>query len=279
MPRIRTIKPEFATDEKLAKVSREARLTFVLLVTQADDDGLLNGRMRQLLGALYPHDEDVGAAQLDHWLKELEHIGAVRWRETVDAAPVIELVNWSKHQRIDHKGRSMLLPELRPLHSDSREFREILASDSRESRAPTLDLGPRTENQGPAAAARARGEIRVELARTANDALDAAFGTADPRRRPLLPASAAAVLEVLDADAIPLEFACTAIRDAVPALKEPPRSLAYFAPIIRERWGHQNARGPTSVPSDSDAAIERLNAEREARRKRNLASGVTAHAS
>ena len=275
MPRIRTIKPEFATDEKLAKVSREARLTFVLLVTQADDDGLLNGRMRQLLGALYPHDEDVGAAQLDHWLKELEHIGAVRWRETVDAAPVIELVNWSRHQRIDHKGRSMLLHELKPLVADPREPRESLASDSREPRAPTLDLGPRTENQGPAAAARAR----VELARTANDALDAAFGTTDVRRKLLLPGTAAAVIEVLEADAIPLDFALAAIRDAVPALKEAPRSLAYFAPIIRERWGQQQARGPASVPSDTDAAVERLNAEREARRKRNLAKGVTAHAS
>ncbi len=41
MARIRTIKPEFAGDEKMAKASRDARLTFLLVVSQADDAGLL----------------------------------------------------------------------------------------------------------------------------------------------------------------------------------------------------------------------------------------------
>jgi hypothetical protein len=144
--RIRTIKPEFASDRKLSGLSRGARLTFVLLITQADDDGLVLGSPRQLLGQLYPHDESVDLATLSRELRELADLGLVRARETVDDAPVVELTNWSKHQKIDHKGKSLIANQLRPF---SDEPRDILASVSRESRAPTLDLGPRTVDLGP----------------------------------------------------------------------------------------------------------------------------------
>jgi hypothetical protein len=146
MARIRTIKPEMAADRKLAGVSREARYTFVLLITQADDDGLVLGSPRQLLGQLYPHDEAVGLARLSRELRELVESGFVRWRETVDDAPVLEIINWSKHQRIDHKAKSLVLPMLKPV---SREPREDHAKGSRESRAPTLDHGPTTNDHGP----------------------------------------------------------------------------------------------------------------------------------
>jgi hypothetical protein len=146
VPRIRTIKPEFASDRKLSTVSRGARLTFLLLITQSDDDGMVLGSPRQLLGQLYPHDESVDLATLSRELRELLAIGLVQARETVDGAPVVELVNWSKHQKIDHKGKSLILPHLRPFSGESRD---ILASVSRESRAPTLDLGPTTVDLGP----------------------------------------------------------------------------------------------------------------------------------
>lgn len=108
MARIRSLKPELADDAKLAGVSIEARYTFVLLISKADDDGLIPGAHRQLLGLLYPHNEDVTVARLLEWLEELVAIGVVRWRVTRDRVPVVELVNWSKHQRIDNKGRNTL---------------------------------------------------------------------------------------------------------------------------------------------------------------------------
>lgn len=171
MARIRTIKPELASDEKLASVSRAARLTFVLLMTQADDDGLLPGRARQLLGALYPHDEDIGATELHGWLSELEQIGVVRMRETFDGAPIVEITNWSKHQRVDHKAKSLILNNLKPFTEPSREPRESLASDEREPRAPTLDLRPTTNDQRPASEER-RARVREALPESARPALD-----------------------------------------------------------------------------------------------------------
>jgi hypothetical protein len=147
MPRIRTIKPEFATDEKLARVSRDARLTFVLCITQSDDDGLLAGNDRQLLAALYPLDNSVTYASLAGMIEELVDIGLLRWRETKDGSPIVQIVNWSNHQKVDHKGKSLLLPHLKPEGEEtprvSRVSREEVATVSRS------DLGPRTMDHGP----------------------------------------------------------------------------------------------------------------------------------
>lgn len=172
MPRIRTIKPEFASDEKLASVSRDARLTFVLLLTQADDDGLLLARPRQLLGVLFPHDEDVTFTDVDGWLTELCGIGAIRRRQTHDDAPVVELVNWSRHQRVDHKSKSLILPHLRPVSCDPREE---IARASRESRAPTVDRGPTTVDLRPGTEDRS-GLVRAALPEPARVAFDGLNG-------------------------------------------------------------------------------------------------------
>lgn len=152
MARIRTIKPEFATDEKLAKVSRDARLTFVLCITQADDDGLLPGNHRQLLAALYPLDDSVTFVKLSAWLEELIALGRLRWRETRDGSPILEIVHWSDHQKVDHKGKSLILPQLKPLGEESanvsRESREDVANVSRSDLGPTTyDLRPTTYEQ------------------------------------------------------------------------------------------------------------------------------------
>jgi hypothetical protein len=181
MPRIRTVKPELATDVKLARVSRDARYTFVLLITQADDEGLVAGSLRQLLGTLYPHDDGVSGAMLLHWLEELVEVGIVRWRATRDGAPVVELVNWQRHQRVDHKGRSQLATELVPVEDTPDDIANggspRVSRESREEvpRLSRTDLGPRTKDLGPVlAGSRATGRDA--------DAEFADFWRAYPRR-------------------------------------------------------------------------------------------------
>lgn len=143
MPRIRSLKPEFATDEKLATVSRDARLTFALCIAQADCDGLLGGTPRQLLGTLYPHDLDVTAEMLEAWLQELCAIGSGRWRETVDGARVFELVHWRAHQRIDHRSKPILAQKLKPLPATA----GVAATDARTA----VDNPAAVETSTPAA--------------------------------------------------------------------------------------------------------------------------------
>lgn len=130
MPRIRSLKPELAADRKFASVSRDARYTFILLITRADDDGLVRAEPRQLLGELYPHDGDVDEATLMGWLDELLEIGVVRARETTDGAKVAEIVNWDKHQKIENRAKAFLSTLL---VKSSRESREGLPRVSRGS--------------------------------------------------------------------------------------------------------------------------------------------------
>lgn len=135
MARIRTIKPEIATGAALARISRESRYTFVLAIAQADDYGLLLGNPRQLLGTLFPHDEDVDVATLTRWIDELVEAGRMRWRETPDGQRVLEIVNWQRHQKVDHPHKPVLRDQLRPLPSE--DPREELRKFPRNPRAPT----------------------------------------------------------------------------------------------------------------------------------------------
>lgn len=139
MARIRSIKPELPGDEKLATVSRDARLTFILAMTQVDDDGLLAASPRQLLGSLFPLDDSVTPALLEAWIGELIAIGRVRWRRTRDAARVLELCNWKKHQKIDKPSPSKITPLLAPFDEGSQNPREQFAKVRRIERE--VDVG------------------------------------------------------------------------------------------------------------------------------------------
>lgn len=115
MARIRTLKPQLPSDVTLARCSIEARYLFLLLISQADDYGLVEAAPRQLLGQLFPHDDDVTAADVARWAQELAERGVIRWRETDDGAPVIEITNWAKHQVVKNPGKPLLLNSLKPL--------------------------------------------------------------------------------------------------------------------------------------------------------------------
>lgn len=108
MARIRTIKPEFPQSESMGRVSREARLLFILLWTLCDDEGRTRAASRMLASLLYPYDDD--APQLiDGWLAELERENCIR-RYVVDGCTYLEVCNWLTHQKIDRPGKSKLPP-------------------------------------------------------------------------------------------------------------------------------------------------------------------------
>lgn len=130
MARIRTIKPEFPQSESMGRVSRDARLCFVMLWTIADDEGRLRGSPRMLASLLFPYDND--APQLvDHWLGELEREDCVV-RYAVDGHQYVGIRNWLNHQKIDKPTPSRL-----PSFED---FPRALANPREDS---SLDLGPR----------------------------------------------------------------------------------------------------------------------------------------
>ena len=106
MPRIRTIKPETPQSESMARISREARLLFILMWTLSDDAGRLRASSRLLASLLYPFDDDASDL-MDGWLSELEREKCIV-RYEVDGTTYAEIVNWLEHQKIDRPSKSKI---------------------------------------------------------------------------------------------------------------------------------------------------------------------------
>lgn len=121
MARMRSVKPEFFIDRKLArKLSRDARLLYIGLWTQADEHARLNGDPRLIKGNLLPYEDDIDLAAIERLLGELEDGGfAVRYE--VDEDPYLYLPKLSKHQRLESEKVPSRLPS--PPRADSSERR------------------------------------------------------------------------------------------------------------------------------------------------------------
>ncbi len=107
MSRIRTIKPDFWQHPKVTSVSRDARLYFLGLLNEADDAGRLRYSGKRLAGVLFPEDEDVTCDEVNRWTCELEKAGLVHYY-TVDDAPLLLVIGFTEHQRINRPSESKL---------------------------------------------------------------------------------------------------------------------------------------------------------------------------
>jgi hypothetical protein len=107
MPRIRTIDPHFPQTPSLSRISREARLFFILLWTVADDSGRLRLDHERLRERLYPFDDDVPPL-LPVWIGELEVARCVELYR-VDDVEYLRVRKWREVQTcIQHPSRSRL---------------------------------------------------------------------------------------------------------------------------------------------------------------------------
>lgn len=127
------MKPEFPQSESMGRVSREARLCFILLWTQADDSGTLRGNSRMLASLLYPYDDD-SKELVPVWLQELSIENCIEIHE-VAGDRYIRICNWLKHQKIDKPSKSRF--------PDLSESSRILDESSRKI---ALDQGSRIKD-------------------------------------------------------------------------------------------------------------------------------------
>lgn len=105
------MKPTIWESEQVAEVSLKARLTFIGLITQADDDGRLKGSPRRIKGQLFRYD-DTTAEEVNELLTELA-VNELIIRFENGGKQFIELPTWHQHQKINRKTDSVL-----PSHSD-----------------------------------------------------------------------------------------------------------------------------------------------------------------
>lgn len=106
MARIRTIKPEFWSDEKLSECSLSARLTFIGLWTFADDEGRMEYQPARLRMQIFPCGS-VTLGKLREYLGELTECSVIRIY-VVDGKEYLDIPRFAKHQRINRPTPSRL---------------------------------------------------------------------------------------------------------------------------------------------------------------------------
>lgn len=140
MARIRTIKPEFWQDEKLAPCDPVTRLVFLGLISMADDLGRVLDNVKIIDAFIFPESSDTSRESL----ATLSRLARVTRGKTVSGQRVIQIVNWDRHQKVDRPSMRAALPEIVAASEDT----DILASPSRDTREP-LAIRPTTNDQRP----------------------------------------------------------------------------------------------------------------------------------
>lgn len=137
MSRNRLIKVDFWSDEKLSKVSIEARLAFIGLWTHSDDYGVVKGHPALLCSQIFPYDEQVNAKKFASMMSELETIGVII-PFSENSERYFYITNFLRHQKIDRpsKQRNPCAPaDL----VDSANIRRALVEHSSSSRRVVVD--------------------------------------------------------------------------------------------------------------------------------------------
>lgn len=105
MARLRTLKPGFFSNEKLAEIPPLGRLLFQGLWCLADRAGRLEDRPRKIKAGVLPYDE----ADVDALLEALAERGFIV-RYAVDGARYIQVVTFGKHQNPHVKEAASTIP-------------------------------------------------------------------------------------------------------------------------------------------------------------------------
>lgn len=105
MARIRTIKPEFWTDETVVELDFADRLLFIGLWNFADDQGYLPYRPKRIKMQVFPGDDyDVATGLRRLWESSLVSLYAS------PDGPLLHVRNWGRHQKISNPAREKYSP-------------------------------------------------------------------------------------------------------------------------------------------------------------------------
>lgn len=146
MARIRSLRPEVWDDEAVGSVCRDARLLFVGLITQADDEGRFRARSALLRARVFPYD-DLSAHEVDAWLEAL-HAAQLIVLYEVAGERYGYLPGWRSNQKIDRASASRLpAPPESPFYRPGESPHRIQSTTPDGSPRPELDA----DDDGPGA--------------------------------------------------------------------------------------------------------------------------------
>lgn len=169
MARIRTMKPEYWGDEKLAPLAPIHRLVFLGLISQADDAGRLLDSVRYIDGLLFSRTDDQSCAESLIVLSEIE---VIERGCTASGQPVIQITNWTRHQKIEKPNLKGALPPIarRKRRSGATngtsEIADLIPDESGNGRG---GVGEESENGSPESRRTDLGPTTFDLGPTTND--------------------------------------------------------------------------------------------------------------
>ncbi len=100
MARIRTIKPEFWTDERVGEVSPNARLLFIGTWNFADDHGGIDRSAKQLKAQVFPYDP----IDCEPLVQELLGVGLLVEYEA-NGKKYLHIKGFAQHQKVEKPGK------------------------------------------------------------------------------------------------------------------------------------------------------------------------------
>ena len=140
MSRIRTLKPEFFRSRSLAKVSRDARLTFQGMWCHADDAGRGVADALILKGLVWPLELDLTAEDVERHMRELETTGHIRFYE-VDGERYYLVLKFEQHQAAAYRKAAPKYPAppgVQDAYEDVHAAHEgVLEGKGREGKGPS----------------------------------------------------------------------------------------------------------------------------------------------
>jgi len=110
MPRRRMITPDLWTDSKLAKASRDERLLFIGLFSNADDEGRIMANPAYLKSIIFPYDSDITPDRIKEMRDHLAQVNPNILLYQNSGEEFIQLKQWPCHQKPRYPKPSRLPP-------------------------------------------------------------------------------------------------------------------------------------------------------------------------
>lgn len=155
MARLRTVKPEFWTDERVGEVSVTARLLFIATWNFADDHGGIDRSAKQLKAQAFPYDN----IDCEPLIQELLQVGLLIEYE-VDGKKYLHINGFKKHQKVEKPAKPRV-----PLYEPSTNIPRVLPESSPSSSGSSLGIGVESSGVESTREASVVDDARAQLSR------------------------------------------------------------------------------------------------------------------
>lgn len=135
MARKRMIDPGIWTSEDFSNLSMLARLIWVGLISNADDEGRGKANTAYLKSQLFPYDDELSLKKIDTALKEIEATMSIKFYE-VEGKKYYQLTKWQKFQTINRPTPSQI-PQ--PKSETSKEIHTQITEHSLNTHEQIID--------------------------------------------------------------------------------------------------------------------------------------------